>query len=577
MTLSQRFKSLLPSPVIYQKADYIAMVGLSGLFSFFMVFGESFYKLNSWDLIFGSFERMVISSVKGIFYFLFFIFCFYIGWHFLVYPLAASKPVKEPKLKVLKLFDRYPFQFAWLSIFLLYIPYFIAFYPGMMMGDSIDIIAQGFNLPDHTSNYLNLIDPTVTLNQHHSVAHTLLLHFCLVFGHGISGSWNVGLYTYSMLQACIMISAIAFAVYELKKWKVPLMWRCIILVYFTITPRIQTFMFLCTKDSIYSAVVLVFILCFYRLNVYNGFVSVKYKFLFLVALLAVLLFRNDSKYLILIVLISASYLKKGLRKMLVMVSMAILVGLYCYTSILLPTLKISPGSRREMLSIPFQQTARYLRDVPEEEITDEEKSAISNILDYDKIKMGYDPELSDAVKSTFNENATKQDMSRYFKVWFRMLCKHPGIYIQATMNNVYDYFYPLGRLAGNWSAETSSQWFSLAAKWYAKLGINFDFNYSSDTKIFRDLYELYRVMFRIFPFSLLETPSFYTWICMICFTAAIKDKRHNLTCLWMSLIVTLFVCIAGPCNGWYFRYLFPVVVCLPFACAIQCTSAGAFQ
>ena len=30
-------------------------------------------------------------------------------------------------------------------------------------------------------------------------------------------------------------------------------------------------------------------------------------------------------------------------------------------------------------------------------------------------------------------------MKDYFKAWFAMLRRHPGVYIQATLNNIYSY------------------------------------------------------------------------------------------------------------------------------------------
>lgn len=97
-----------------------------------------------------------------------------------------------------------------------------------------------------------------------------------------------------------------------------------------------------------------------------------------------------------------------------------------------------------MLSVPFQQTARYLREYPDD-VTASEKKAINRILDYDVLAEKYNPELSDPVKITFrfrdNDDDPKLDgyMKDYFKAWFAMLRRHPGVYIQATLNNIYSY------------------------------------------------------------------------------------------------------------------------------------------
>ena len=83
-----------------------------------------------------------------------------------------------------------------------------------------------------------------------------------------------------------------------------------------------------------------------------------------------------------------------------------------------------------MLSVPFQQTARYLREYPDD-VTASEKKAINRILDYDVLAEKYNPELSDPVKITFrfrdDDNDPKLDgyMNDYFKAWFAMFRRHP--------------------------------------------------------------------------------------------------------------------------------------------------------
>ena len=64
---------------------------------------------------------------------------------------------------------------------------------------------------------------------------------------------------------------------------------------------------------------------------------------------------------------------------------------------------IEPGGIQEALSLPFQQTARYVKE-HEEEVTQEEKEAIKGVLAYNK---------------------------------------HPVTYIEATMNQNYYLVYPL--------------------------------------------------------------------------------------------------------------------------------------
>ena len=62
---------------------------------------------------------------------------------------------------------------------------------------------------------------------------------------------------------------------------------------------------------------------------------------------------------------------------------------------------VEKDTPKEMLSLPFQQTARYVRDYGDEG-TEEEKAAIGQVLDYDKIAKGYMELTSDPVKTTYH-------------------------------------------------------------------------------------------------------------------------------------------------------------------------------
>lgn len=62
-------------------------------------------------------------------------------------------------------------------------------------------------------------------------------------------------------------------------------------------------------------------------------------------------------------------------------------------------------------------------------------------MSYDGIKENYNPEISDFVKNTFREES-EDKLSEYFKIWFEMFLKHPMVYVEATLNNTFAYYYP---------------------------------------------------------------------------------------------------------------------------------------
>ena len=170
--------------------------------------------------------------------------------------------------------------------------------------------------------------------------------------------------------------------------------------------------------------------------------SMTYLFvgsILIISILIILFFRNNGIYvLVLSIPFLALVLKKYIKKIAV-IFIIILSFNFSYNKIVLPYFKIPAGSIREMLSIPFQQTARY---VSKYSVSSDEKEAIDKILVFDDLASRDRSDLSDPVKEKFNKYYTKADLIKYFKVWFIEGIKHPDTYIEATLLNTYGYLYP---------------------------------------------------------------------------------------------------------------------------------------
>lgn len=214
-----------------------------------------------------------------------------------------------------------------------------------------------------------------------------------------------------------------------------------------------------------------------------------------------------------------------------------------------------------MLSVPFQQTARCVRD-HSEQITSIEKEAISAVLDYSTLAENYFPDRSDAVKDTFNEACDRKDIINYFKVWLQMFLKYPGSYLQATINNYYYYFYPGNKLFGDFSYEGSVMCMEIMNEKMQPLGTNF--HYPAQFNRVREFYSSLRERLAATPLlSFLMAPATYTWclILLLCY-GIYKKKLLSLSIITVPVVLVL-VCLLGPCNGFYGQYLYPIVVVFP--------------
>lgn len=233
---------------------------------------------------------------------------------------------------------------------------------------------------------------------------------------------------------------------------------------------------------------------------------------------------------------------------------------FLISGIIMPALSITPGSIREALSIPFQQTARYIKELGDE-VTDEEKETIDKILDYDLLAEVYEPELSDYVKGTYNESASRAELLDYFKVWFQMFLKHPNVYLEATINNYYAYFYP---------SPTTFETYSYSVIHYMTLNerlkevVITDFAPSKFlNKYGTVLEEIQEIISYIPGLSIVQSAATYTWTLILWFFYCIRKKRKDSLLSTIPLILMVLVCIASPVNGWYWRYIHPTAVALP--------------
>ena len=82
--------------------------------------------------------------------------------------------------------------------------------------------------------------------------------------------------------------------------------------------------------------------------------------MFLLSVLGIFFFRQEGVYLI--ILSSLVMLIATRRRSFLRLAVLAFAGFYLYTQILLPACSVKASNPREVFSIPFQQTARYLRD-----------------------------------------------------------------------------------------------------------------------------------------------------------------------------------------------------------------------
>ena len=199
---------------------------LSIFISIMYVVGYSYYKTNTWNIIFISKFQFVKS------------FIVIIGYYFIYYILiktlyeyldnvSSKEKINNKKCenkKILKLynfiFEKHPFIVPLIIILISWLPYLIFYYPGVTPGgDTKSQLYMYYGLPNPASNTVVLMDDNMYITNHHPVLHTLLLSGCMEVGINLFNSYYFGFFIYTIIQTIVLALVLSYSFVLLKKWK----------------------------------------------------------------------------------------------------------------------------------------------------------------------------------------------------------------------------------------------------------------------------------------------------------------------------------------------------------------------
>ena len=477
-------------------------------------------------------------------------------------------------------FDAHPLRGAALSLAVLWLPVLLGYAPALFMWDTDTQILQWFNLPNHLSDSVELLDPSVLLTQHHPPLHTALVGLCVQAGL-LVGNENLGIFLYALLQWTVDILAIAWAMHALAAFEVPRRARVAAFAFIALVPAFSNYSVLVTKDVLFAAALLVYVVELVYLV--RGVPSAEgahrahpwsHVALLVISALGVTLLRSGMVVAVVAGTVVALCLAPGRRRFAVGALAACLAVSLLLSRVVYPALSITPTSQREMLSIPFQQVARFMRDNPDK-VGDEDRAIIDEVLDADTIAGLYDPIISDPVKATFRVDATSEELAAFFGVWARWFAEDPACYLTATAANYYGYFYPGWSM--NWSYPSSFSHRAMAntktTLTYSDIGSYFDFQPAANpvSWLLDGWCSLYRSAFQYLPpLTLTMQAALYDWALVVATAYAVSRRLPWLGAALAPCWLVLLVSLVGPCNATtYFRYAYPVALVMPWALALM--------
>ncbi|MDR2379127.1 MAG: DUF6020 family protein [Bifidobacteriaceae bacterium] len=480
---------------------------------------------------------------------------------------AAAGSFKRLAARLGGLVAAHPFAVAAGVIVVSWLPYVVIFFPGTYAFDGFRQLNEFYGHLDRTT--------------HHPYLATTLMGGLFSIGK-ILGP-NGGLFVYTLAQAtaaCLIFALTSAQVFRLaaaafgRGRAAAFTAYGLTLGFFALVPVFPVAVTVVFKDFPYTLSVLLLASVLVRTAV-ERLIDAKTTVLFVVGSIGAATFRNDGIFIVvasavcLIALLGRGSRPRQRRAVAVAAGF-VAAGLTVVNAVVFPALGVAKYSNAEMLSLPLQQTARYLRDHGDE-VTDDQRDTLQSLLragqTVEDLAENYSPTLSDPVKNRF-ESFDSESFRRYLGVWWEMFKRHPATFAEATAANTYGYFWPTGKSSappiqypdlihlreGYWEDE-------MAGLTSPDAGLKPDYPAALAPARAGVIKAAKAVITGPVTWPLFA-PGAYTWVLLIAAAALIRRRRWRALIPFAPAALVFLVCLASPVNS-NLRYALPYVVTVP--------------
>ncbi len=329
--------------------------------------------------------------------------------------------------------ERRNFLCYYIFILLMWLPYFLTWYPGVIFADSANSIYQALGIQQWSN--------------HFPVVYTLLIKACIQIGI-IFRDLNIGYAIYTLLQMIIMAGVLAYVVCWLRHKGFSLLAVCCCL-YYAFDPCFPQHAIAMWKDGIFSAALLFLSLHLFDFVVSDGllFRNKKYLASDIICCLIICFFRNNGVYIVAFICMCLGlymFFNRGNyrdKMKYILYHCGLIVFCFVVTSYVYGILGID-DDEVEKYGILLQQISRTV--VEEGNIDEEEYDFIDCLLPVEKFKQAYNPKSVDSIKwdKEFNNSFFEENLSDFFRVWLNLLLKNPKIYIKAYLEMTNQFWVP---------------------------------------------------------------------------------------------------------------------------------------
>ena len=324
-----------------------------------------------------------------------------------------------------------------LVIFLLYLPFFLRYCPGLFFGDTFSSLAQimGWN----------------PLSNHHPVAFTMMMGVCIkVAGlFGLGPSAGVALLTV-LQMACVASTFGYLSIWVTSRLGVSSRWSWLPVALFGLSRYCALYSVALWKDPLFSCCLVLMVTMLADVVMEKDSKSSALRLLVFGALaLGVMLLRNNGLYICsaLFVVLAIIAVLGRLGRISPMGSgsrLAIPLGIaiaacLAITGPVYSAMGVVPSEDAESAGIPLAQIARVI--ALDGDMSESDRSYMNELLPLDRYKEVYHPSFIDPLKwnDDFNSDHFKDG---FWAHWVSMFLRNPSMYFEAWELQTFGFWAP---------------------------------------------------------------------------------------------------------------------------------------
>ena len=495
----------------------------------------------------------------------------------LLYTIMHTSKDISPKWPILHIYNKHPFFFVYIIILIMWSIHLIMRYPGAMSYDNWRQLAYYMGYDTYTTAQ--------------PIFHTWLFGTFIRFGLFI-GSSNIGLFLFILFQSLLMAAVLAYTLLIMTSWHTPRWLRLLTLCIYCIAPYFAGYAAFPIKDYLFVVGLLLWtieIISLLQKENKSWFLNksetvlkdtsstgntpdLLHVFFWIIGAAFMILCRKNGIYIyiltsLFILILFLRHIRKSPRE--VLMSIIVLAIPVVLTSSIDTAItnhyNVIQDSPKEMFSLPFQQTARFVRDYGDE-ISDDDKEIISKVLDYDNLPELYSEMTADPVKTTYHAQ-NNRELYDYFSVWLKEFLQHPLCYIEATWNQNYYIFMPdMDNVVYNQDCYFGSATYQdIGFDKYIGFYIPSALEGASQT-----ICSWYKMLNELPIIGRLNNVAFYI---MLMFTVLLylkhdfQKKNHEYLIVFLPCMISFIFILLAPLIQNQPRYAFPIVYSMPLLLA----------